>query len=275
MNNLYLLSVLLIVFLLACKDNADTTEKRKEESKIFPIIETQGYETALADLRLDKDSVILKKVRSYTAIQMFEKNKIPKLYFRSYENVNGKLTYCELAGQDTIISEKIFNNSIEKRWHQINRKVNIKTVGNEQAMTRYVIEQEKNKTDSTKYVRNNGSISYIEFPNRGKETYIYLKNSVKVSYTNHTNDTLYQYNILDDGEKVSKRIYTMGTHHQYQYIYNEKKMLSKIIWKENNTKVNATIEFTYDTNGLPLKRIIQSTIPAFGNSVTTYQYNFY
>lgn len=275
MNNPYLISALLTIFLCACKDKADTTEKRKAESVILPTIETQSYETALADLKLNKDSLLLKKIKSYTAIQTFEKSQKSKLYFHSYESGNDKLAYCELTGQDTSISERFSNNSTEKRWHQINRKVNIKTIGHEQAMTRYIIEQEKNKTDTTKYVRSNGRLSYIQFPKRGKETYSYSKNAMQVSYTNHTNDTLYQYNIFDDGEKVNKRIYTKGMLHQYQYIYNEKKMLSKIIWKENSTKVNATAEFIYDTNGLPLKRIIQSNIPAFGNSVTDYKYTVY
>lgn len=272
----YFFIAVAISFVFSCKDSKKETLVSNIATSFVPLVAAQSFETATADLLLNKDSLLRKKIKSYTANQTQSGTQKTKFYYHALEHIKGKLISCELHGKDTIISERIMDSkpnlvSYEKSWHQINRKVT--RLEFERNGFNYQVERDKNQIDSIKIKKVNNSISRIDFPNRGDKEIHSKINSNKelVTYIKRNGDTLFQYeSSFQNGNLVSK-IYKKGLRHQYSYSY-QNQLLTQIVWKENSTKTNAIIDFEYDSNGLLKRRIIKSNIPAFGNTETVYSF---
>ena len=278
-----LLTVIILGF--SCNEKKDKNlevNKEKMTQKNLTIIKIQTYETALFDLQLQEDSLQKRNIKNYTATQTFTKNKKTKTYFHSIEKQKGNLLYYELNGKDTIISERILdiknNETItEKKWTAINRKVIISYITTQYGNIIYIIEHEKNKkADTTKYIYKNKNLIEIKYANKDTQKYDDVNNDIsRVTYVTKKKDTLFQFQIRETKEKIKEIFYTKKLNHQYQYILNDNEnSIAKIIWKEhkNSTSNNATISFQYTNDLLPLKRKIISTIPAFGNSETIFEF---
>ncbi len=270
---------LLLSLIISCAEKEATTPQKQIQEKVIPTVATQNYETALFDLLLNADSLLKKGMHFYTAIQIFDNRQPSKYYFHSFSKQNGELKYCELLGKDTIVSERILTSKpteirTEKMWPQIHRKVFITSIFNMKNEITHFIEKEKNNPpDTTQYVRIKGTLNRVRYPSRDIETYDHSHpNRTTVTYLKKNNDTLFQYQIIENNGLTIGKKYTMGLSHSYSYSYNALGQLTEMIWKENKKKVNAIIQFRYNNNGLPVKRIIKSPIPAFGNSVTTFEY---
>ena len=274
-----ILLTLLLNVINSCTEKEVIAPQQHPQEKIIPTVIAQNYETALYDLLINADTLLKKGIHSYTSVQIFDERQASKYYFHSFSKQSGELIYYELLGKDTIISERVLASKpseirTEKKWHQIHRKVFIATIFNMQNEIIFLIEKENNNPpDTTQYVRIKGMLRMICYPSKDIENYDHsLLNRTTVTYSKKNNDTLFQYQIIENkGQMIGKK-YNIGLSHSYSYSYNALGQLTKIIWKENNKKVNAIIQIMYNNEGLPVKRIIKSAIPAFGNSVTTYQY---
>jgi hypothetical protein len=277
MRILFVFFLLIPILFFSCKEKETQVAVKKSIQRMVPLVLTQKFESATADLALNEDSLKLKGIKSYIATQVYEGSKKTKLYLHSLQKNAGQLKLAGLSGKDTIISERIVDvkNGIVssvKKWHQINRKVIMKNFDNQNC--HFQVEIEGNLSDTIKTIIKNNRVERVEYTNRGElELYSYVKEDIEtVSYVKKNKDTVYQYmNIISNGKHTSTN-FTKGLSHIYQYEYSNNDMLKQIRWKENQEKINATIRFEYDENGMLKSRSIKSGIKAFGNSETAYSF---
>lgn len=263
----------LFLSLLACKDKP-TSNSQKQSSEISAasmVVCTQDYNLLLGNIELNDSMLKVKGVKSYSASQTQRKGA-HKLYYTNLNPSENAIRFCELMGRDTLIREKLISQyngvtHIEKLWKAINRKVMIyEFLKNELS---YSVVNEKGKSDTTITKPN----YFIEYSNGDRLTYSYrVKGIVEVTHRKADGSIRFQYEDELNKGLPTKRTYLVGSKHIYIFFYDTKNQLTKVVWKESKEVHNATISFEYDSDGLMIKRTIESEIPAFGHSTTTYSY---
>jgi hypothetical protein len=294
MNKLKLYRMLLlgIAFFFSCKEESS----EKQQSKAFQLntdsllISHQPYFSLLFSLDMNDETLISKKVKSYTA-SFFTLEKTPRNFKLIYKNIQPKLNEITLADvqlrnnqSDTINAKKIVSISTsEKKYAQQfnagnknNSKYSLIEKFNASNQLIEVIRKNEitKKIDNETFSYNGKNIIEKKFSSIGKMIFNYNAENQLASelFINEKGDTnmAYRQTIKDNHILIN---YFKGSREVFDYTYNEQHELLDIMWKENN-KMKVHLVFSYYPNHLVKTRLIMSNVKAFPSCKTEYVYNF-
>lgn len=267
--------ILLCVFLsvMSCKEKPNPASQNKSTDSIAEtmVLYDQDYNGYMGHIKLNETMLKAQGIKAYSASQA-QSSGLQKSYYTNLSPTQNSIRFYEMSGKDTMVREKLISKSkqvarIEKVWKAISRKVILtEYFKNELHIS---VMNEKGKNDTT--VTHTGH--FIEYPNGERITYSNrVKDITEVTHWKADGTIRSQYEDELSKGLPTKRTYKVGSKHVYIFFYDSENKLTKIVWKESKEVHNATILFEYDASGLLSKRRIETKIPAFGNSVTSYSY---